>query len=262
MNEMKIFENAEFGKVRTMIIEGEPWFVGKDVAEILGYSNPRKAILDHVDDDDKTDGVTIRDSIGRNQNPVFINESGLYSLILSSKLPTAKKFKKWVTNEVLPTIRKTGGYVSNTDMFVEAYFSEMPDEMKIVVKGILDNSQKLKEKNAVLTKQVDVFTTETLEWADRNIINAMIRRYGARALDNNFGQAWVNFKKELLYKYSININSRVTKQLNDSGKKPKTLDVIDDEELIYALKPIVAMCNETNVDIDDLLKNKGEIKTA
>ena len=82
--ELQVFNNTEFGSVRTININGEPMFVGKDVAEILGYSNPRKAIIDHVDEDDKTDGVTIRDSIGRKQNPVCINESGLYSLILSS----------------------------------------------------------------------------------------------------------------------------------------------------------------------------------
>ena len=86
-------------------------FVGKDVATALGYSNSRKALLDHVDDEDKTDGVTFRDAIGRNQKAVFINESGLYSLILSSKLPQAKAFKRWVTSEVLPQIRKTGGYI-------------------------------------------------------------------------------------------------------------------------------------------------------
>lgn len=79
MSELQVFNNAEFGSVRTMSINGEPYFVGKDVAEILGYANPRKAIIDHVDEEDKTDGVTIRDSIGREQNPVCINESGLYS---------------------------------------------------------------------------------------------------------------------------------------------------------------------------------------
>jgi prophage antirepressor-like protein len=108
MSELQIFKNAEFGSVRTIAINGEPYFVGKDVAEILGYANPRKAIIDHVDEEDKTDGVTIRDSIGREQNPVCINESGLYSLIISSKLPTAKKFKRWVTSEVLPAIRRHG----------------------------------------------------------------------------------------------------------------------------------------------------------
>lgn len=95
--ELQIFQNAEFGSVRGTMINGKPFFVGKDVAEILGYSNTRKALLDNVDEDDKMDGVTIRDSIGRDQTPVFINESGLYGLylILSSKLPAAKRFKRW-----------------------------------------------------------------------------------------------------------------------------------------------------------------------
>ena len=110
MNEVKIFNSKEFGDVRTVTINGEPWFVGKDVAEILGYSNTRKALADHVDGEDKLDGVTIRDSIGREQSPVFINESGLYALIFGSKLESAQRFKHWVTSEVLPAIRRTGGY--------------------------------------------------------------------------------------------------------------------------------------------------------
>lgn len=109
MNEVKLF-NFENHEVRSLLVDDEPWFVGKDVAEILSYSNTRKALTDHVDDEDKMDGVTIRDSIGRNQKPVLINESGLYSLVLSSKLPSAKKFKRWVTSEVLPALRKTGQY--------------------------------------------------------------------------------------------------------------------------------------------------------
>ena len=95
--------------------KGEPWFVGKDVARRLGYINHRKALRDHVDEEDRKDGVTIRDSIGRDQEATFINESGLYSLILASKLPQAKAFKRWVTAEVLPQIRKTGGYIPLKD---------------------------------------------------------------------------------------------------------------------------------------------------
>ena len=108
-NAIKIFENEEFGSVRTMEINGEPYFVGKDVAEILGYSKARNAIANHVDDDDKK-VAPIQGDLGGIQEMTVINESGLYSLILSSKLPTAKRFKRWVTSEILPTIRKTGGY--------------------------------------------------------------------------------------------------------------------------------------------------------
>ncbi len=108
MNNLAIYENEEFGTVRTVVVDGEPWFVGKDVAEALGYSNSRKALLDHVDDEDK--GVTNCDTLGGNQNLTIINESGVYALIFGSKLPNAKKFKHWVTTEVLPSIRKTGSY--------------------------------------------------------------------------------------------------------------------------------------------------------
>ena len=118
---IKIFENEEFGKVRTVIKDGEPWLVGKDVAEILGYSNTRDALSRHVDTEDKT-SVVISDS-GSNykSKTTIINESGFYSLVLSSKMPRAKEFRRWVTSEVLPTIRRTGGYVSNEDMFIENY---------------------------------------------------------------------------------------------------------------------------------------------
>lgn len=108
------FNNDEFGSIRTMTIDGEPWFVGKDVTSILGYTNPSKAILDHVDADDKLNNETLS-SLGQ-RGGWLINESGLYSLILSSKLPTAKRFKKWVTSEVLPSIRKHGAYLTEQKM--------------------------------------------------------------------------------------------------------------------------------------------------
>lgn len=110
MNELKIFNSPEFGQVRTLTIGGEPWLVGKDVSVALGYANPQRAIRDHVDDEDK--GVTEMVTPGGTQKVPIINESGLYSLVLSSKLPTAKKFKRWVTSEVLPAIRKHGGYMT------------------------------------------------------------------------------------------------------------------------------------------------------
>ena len=108
MNEMTVFQNPDFGAVRSLTMDGEPWFVGKDVATALGYAIPQKAVRDHVDDEDK--GVSKLDTPGGIQQLTIINESGLYSLILSSKLPDAKKFKRWVTSEVLPAIRKTGRF--------------------------------------------------------------------------------------------------------------------------------------------------------
>ena len=108
MNELQIFQNKEFGEVRSLVINNEPWFVGKDAAEALGYKNSKNAVPTHVDEEDKLS--TQIEYTGQKRNVTVINESGLYSLILSSKLPNAKKFKRWVTSEVLPTLRKTGSY--------------------------------------------------------------------------------------------------------------------------------------------------------
>lgn len=110
MTDIQVYTHNELGSIRVLDIDGEPWFVGKDLTTALGYSNSRDAISKCVDVEDKKSGVAIHDSMGRNQNVVAINESGMYSLILSSKLPSAKKFKRWVTSEVLPAIRKTGIY--------------------------------------------------------------------------------------------------------------------------------------------------------
>ena len=123
MNELKIFENEQFGTIRTVEIDSTPYFVGKDVAEILGYADPQKAMKMHIDDEDKlTRQIAVS---GQNRNVTIINESGLYSLILSSKLPKAKEFKRWVTSEVLPAIRKHGVYavdevLENPDMLISA----------------------------------------------------------------------------------------------------------------------------------------------
>lgn len=144
MSELQIFDNEEFGKIRTLNINNEPWFVGKDVAEILGYKDTSDAMKRHVDEDDK--GVGEIPTPGGKQNMKIINESGLYSLILSSKLPSAKKFKKWVTSEVLPTIRKHGAYM--TDNALEQAITN-PDFMI----GLLQNLKKEKEEKKRLQEE-------------------------------------------------------------------------------------------------------------
>lgn len=111
MSKLQIFSSEEFGKVRVMERNGEPWLVGKDVAEALGYADTRKALSAHVDEDDRAN-CPVTDGLGREQQTTIINESGVYSLVFGSKLPSAKEFKRWVTSEVLPAIRKHGGYLT------------------------------------------------------------------------------------------------------------------------------------------------------
>ena len=141
MNELQIFQSPEFGRVRTVSIDGEPWFVGKDVATALGYSNPSNAVVAHVDDEDKTTYSFQVSGSNYKTKATCINESGLYSLVLSSKLPTAKKFKHWVTSEVLPAIRKTGGY----------QVPQSPAEQ--MAQGILAAQKLLAERDATIAKQ-------------------------------------------------------------------------------------------------------------
>lgn len=135
MNELQIFNNEEFGEIRTVTIDNEPWFVGKDVAMALGYSNSRKALADHVQEDDK--GVTKCDTLGGKQDLTIINESGLYALIFGSKLESAKRFKHWVTSEVLPSIRKTGGY----DM-------KQPQGKELLALAVLEAQKTIEEQTA------------------------------------------------------------------------------------------------------------------
>lgn len=137
---VQLFVNKELElEVRAVEINGEGWLVGKDVAEVLGYKNPRKALLDHVDEEDK--GVTKCDTLGGSQEMTVINESGLYSLVLRSKLPGAKKFRRWVTSEVLPQIRKAGGYVP---------ISEEDDEASIMAKALEIAHRTLNKKDELL----------------------------------------------------------------------------------------------------------------
>lgn len=142
MNDIQIFTNASFGQVRVILIKNQPWFVGKDIAEILGYSNPQKAVRDHVDTDDK--GMNEIDTPGGKQNMATINESGLYSLILGSKLPTAKKFKHWVTSEVLPQINHTGGYIPS---------NENDSDEDIMAKALLIAHRKIKLNNKTIAEK-------------------------------------------------------------------------------------------------------------
>lgn len=148
MNELQIFDNKEFGEVRTVVIDSEPWFVGKDVADILGYQNGSRDINRHVDEEDR-DKVMLFDG-NQNKETIIINESVLYSLILSSKMPDAKKFKHWVTSEVIPSVRKNGGYISGQE--------NMTDD-ELLEKAIIVAQKKIAERD----KQIQALETEVVE---------------------------------------------------------------------------------------------------
>lgn len=163
MNDLQVFKNTEFGEIRTITINNEPWFVGKDVASILGYAKERNAILAHVDNEDKR-VAPIQGDLGGTQEMTIINESGLYSLILSSKLPKAKEFKRWVTSEVLPAIRKHGVYavdevLNNPDMLIAA-LTELKTERAKRAELEAENTEM--KPHAILGKAITTANTSIL----------------------------------------------------------------------------------------------------
>ena len=186
MERLQIFKNKEFGEIRTMIIDGEPWFVGKDVAVALGYTNPQKAIRDHVDDEDKTlnELFTVNGTQG-----ILINESGLYSLVLSSKLPSAKKFKHWVTSEVLPSIRKTGMY----------QLRGMSKELQ----AIIMQDQKIQ----VIEQKVEKLeNTMTLDYAQQQSIKKAVNKAVITALGGKDSNAYHEISKKVFCECNRDIN--------------------------------------------------------
>lgn len=165
MTDIQIFNNPQFGEVRAVTIDGEPWFVGKDVAEKLGYSDSAKAIRVHVDAEDK--GVDEMATPGGRQQLTIINESGLYSLVLSSKLPTAKAFKRWITSEVIPSIRKNGGYINGQDQLSPEEL--MARALVVAQQTLADRERRISEltvTNQIMQPKAEYFD----QIVDRNLL--------------------------------------------------------------------------------------------
>lgn len=239
MNELQIFQNEEFGTIRTVTIDNEPWFVGKDVAGILGYANQNEAIQDHVDEDDKLNSKTLSSQdleLGQ-RGGWLINESGLYSLVLGSKLESARRFKRWVTSEVLPAIRKTGGYVNNTETFVDAYFAGIPEEMKAIIRVSLDTikikdgiieaqKQTISEKDRVIEYKEDVICglVDDIDLATKRQRIKQIIQYHA-GCKSELMQKWNLLYNEFEAKYHVNLSVRF--ENNKDAFKPKLRNKVD-----------------------------------
>lgn len=197
MDELKIFQNKVFGKVRTYEENGKIYFVGKDVAVALGYSNTRKAIIDHVDEEDK--GVTKRDTIGGFQEMTVINESGLYSLILSSKLQSAKLFKRWITLEVIPSIRRNGGYIANQENLTN---EQILANAMVVAKNVIAQKDKqiqtMQPKADSFDRFISAENLQTMSDAakslgyGRNTLYSILRKYKVLMSDNMPYQKYID----------------------------------------------------------------------
>lgn len=195
--ELQIYNNEEFGSVRTATIDGAPFFVGKDVAVILGYSNPRDAICKHVDEEDK--GVAKCDTLGGVQDVVFINESGLYSLILRSKLSKARQFKRWITSEVLPAIRKHGIYatdelIANPDLAIAAFMALKEEREK---RRMLEAAVAIQEQQIAEMQPKATYYDVVLKCKDAVNISVIAKDYGwsARRMNEYLHKKGVQFKQ-------------------------------------------------------------------
>lgn len=199
MKELQVFNHEEFGEVRALELGGEPWFVGKDVAEKLAYNEPNKAITRHVDEDDRIKHP-IKDNLGRTQRSWIINESGLYSLILSSQLPRAKEFKRWVTSEVLPSIRQNGGYIVNQE---ELSDDELLARALVVAQRTIEKrNQTIKQQEERLKLQqpkvevYDDFISNDDTFGFRELVKYINEKIGKRITEN---QVREYLRKEKLY---------------------------------------------------------------
>lgn len=233
MHELQIFNNEEFGEVRTVVIEGEPWFVGKDVAEALGFKNPRQGLATNVTDEDK--GVHSVDTPSGTQQMTIINESGLYALIFGSKLESAKRFKHWVTSEVLPTLRKTGAYE----------IPNMSTEMKAIL--MIDQKQvKMEQRMDKLEYDIPLYGSEADE------LSSHVKRKGVSVLGGKQSEAYKD--TEIRSKVYRDIYDQIKREFgiyDDSGR-PKSYKALKRKYIADAHELID--CYEAPTFLEELIE--------
>lgn len=212
MKEMEVFKNAELGSVRVVMVNEEPYFVGKDVAEILGYSNASKALADHVDDDDKLNNESLS-SLGQ-RGGWIINESGLYSLILCSKLPSAKRFKKWITSEVLPLIHKHGLYA--TDQVIDNILNNPNFGIELLTRLKEERAARVEaeRKNAILMHVNKTYTvTEIAKELGLRSTTQLNRILAEKKIQYQVNGTWVMYSR-----YSDQGYEEIKQEVLDSGR--------------------------------------------
>lgn len=225
MEQLKIFENEEFGSIRTVTRDGEVWFVGKDVAEALGFTNSRDAIATHVFDDDK--GVEIIDTLGGKQKMTAINESGLYALVFGSRLESAKRFKRWVTYEVLPAIRNTGSY----DM----------DEYSPEMKAILMHDKKLVKIDNRVT---DLENHMTIDYGQQTVLGDEVNKAVLDALGGKYSNAYNEIGKKVFAECNRDLKHYFHVNARNNVPKKRYYEAL---EYIQEWKP----CTNTQIQIRD-----------
>ena len=255
---LEVFRNSEFGDLNTIVIDGEPWFIGKEVAEKLGYSNTKKAINTHIEIVDKM--VITRTMLSKdpkmgtleipNRGLACINESGLYSLILSSKLESAKRFKHWITSEVLPSIRKHGAYMTEQTLEQALLSPDFLIQLASKLKEEQEHNKRLTQRNKELATTNAALSKEINTWNPREILNSLVRSYAIKACSNKVSYAWGNLYKKVEYKLHINLRARKD---NNGKRGGAIIDTIRNEEWNDIVAVAVAMCEEVGIDVGKVI---------
>lgn len=270
---VKVFENVEFGKIRVVIIDDEPWFVAKELSELLEYSETSKMLRRLDDDEIKKVAPTI---LGDSINPMvremaLVNESGLYNSVFGSKKPNAKEFKKWVTSDLLPTVRKTGGYVVENRAidFVSNWLPNLDDMSKSVIAGMLEDNQKLRLENTKQKEVIEVQVKEieyrediiiglvdeiTLE-EKRQTLNKVVKHKGA-----NYSERWSLLYMHFQDKYHLDLKIRRANW--DKVNKPKSKSMVDfiDRGLNKVPELYEIACKLFHSDIEEIVQHYKNLR--
>lgn len=232
-----VFSNEQFGSIRTIVKNGEPWFVGVDVCKALSID---PSAIRRIDEDEKITMRLTQCETNRTSDTTIINEPGLYTLVLGSRKPEARQFKRWITHDVIPNIRKHGAYMTNETIEKALLNPDTIIRIATALKEERQRNQELTDTNAALTMEANT-------WDDRGIINALIRQYGSSRCEGNFVKAWNTYYKKLNYTYGISLRNR------KNEKAKSLLDALKPEEIKPALKTAVALCEDANLNTGETI---------
>ena len=252
MNEIQVFNNPEFGNIRTVFIDNEPWFVAADVCSALDLSNPTIAV-GRLDEDERA-----KFNLGRQGDATIVNEPGLYTLVLGSRKPEAKVFKRWITHDVIPSIRKHGIYM--TPAKLQETLAK-PENLFVILQTLAEEQKKnaeLTEANQKLEETNLLLASGEHQWSGKALLNALVRSYAKNCCGGNNGYAWTYYYKQLKYKHGIDVSIRKAKSKDKNIKK---IDLIRDNEMNAAVKLAASICEQSGLDVPYIINlvNAGTI---
>lgn len=247
---IRTFTNDNLGNIRILIDNDEIWFVAIDVCKCLEINNSRQAIL-RLDTDEKK-SLYIENSGAGNPNKTIVNEAGLYNLILSSRKPEAKEFKRWITHEVIPSIRKYGAYMTPETIEKVLYNPEFIINLASQLKAEQEKNEALTKENKALLTENDVLSGEIQTYDSRKILNALIRALTFRNYNGDYSYAWNSFYKQLKYKYGYDLKIRKGKSKDNTQP---LITYLRDDEVGKAASLAAAMCKEAGLDLDMIINS-------